>query len=254
MLNNAISILLVIVILLSSVVSVHAIPPIERALSTTPVLKDQLGRELVYAGAGELALIESVLTSNINRNQTFAYVVQIKDAQEITLQLSWLDGELGPKQKFRASQSWVPPEEGRYIVEIFVWSSVDDPDPLGPVRTEEFVVHHTSKPILFDFDFTISADPELLIIQRGKSEEITVTVERVGEDNSNVLLLSIPPLGITVSAEQDFRNNKPPYSIPVTISVSNSTPVGIYEFDIVGESGTLQHSVTVKVMIVKEDL
>ncbi|MGH9878333.1 MAG: hypothetical protein ACRD5H_11910 [Nitrososphaerales archaeon] len=254
MLNNAISVILVIVILLSSAVSVHAIPPREKAWSTTPVLKDQLGRDLVYAGAGELALVESVLTSNMNSNQTFAYIVQIKNAQEITVQLSWLDGMLEPMQKFRASQSWVPPEEGSYIVEIFVWSSVGDPDPLGPMQTGEFLVHPNSKPIQFDFDFTISVDPESLIIQRGKNEEITVTVERVGKDNSDVLLLSTAPLGITVSAGQDFRDNKPPYSIPVTISVSNSTPVGIYEFDIVGESGTLQHSVTVKVMIVREDL
>ncbi len=254
MLNNVISVILVIVILSNLLVSVYAIPPVERAGSSTPVLKDQLGRELVHGGAGELALVESVLTSNMNRNQTFAYIVQIKDAKEVTLQLSWLDGMLEPMQKFRATQSWVPPAEGNYIVEIFVWSSVADPDPLSPVRTQEFLVQVTSKPILFDFDFMISADPESLIIQRGKSEEIIVAVEPIGKDTSNVILLSTAPLGITVSPEQDFRGHRTPYSVPVVISVSKSTAVGIYEFDIVGESGTLQHSVTVKVMIIKEDL
>jgi hypothetical protein len=250
-LNRLPLVMLAVVLVSGTLVPVHAIPPIERAWSSVPIFKDQSGRELVQVGADELVVVESIITSTQKMSQSFAYILQIKDDKEITLQLSWLDGELGPLQEFKASQSWVPHEEGLYLIERFIWSSVSDPDPLGPVQGEEIVVQSTSKAV--EFDFAIFADPESLIIQKGKSAEVAITVEPIGEDIRNVRLLSDNTHnGITVSSEQDSRGNRPPYSVPVTIAVSDSATLGTHVLDIVGEteSGATQHSATIMIMVV----
>ena len=253
MLNNAISIILVIVLLSSTITSVYAPSPLSRAYSTEPVLKDQSGRELFQAGVGEVILVESVLTSGENHNQSFAYIVQIKDAKEFTVQLSWMNGVLHPKQELKASQSWLTSDQGDYSVTIFVWESVYNPWPLGPAMQTEISVLPQSRPL--PFDFNISSDPSSLKIKKGRSSELTVAVEPMGVEKHNVrLMLDDVPHGINVELGQDFKGDRPPYTLPVKISIDDSIILGTYYFDIVGESGAIHRSVTVKVMVVKEDL
>ncbi len=250
--NDILSIILGSALLSGMLVSVYAQPPIERLPSTIPVLKDQSGRELFQVAVGKLTFIEATLSSQI-RNQTFAYIVQIKDDKEFTVLLSWLTGQLLRNQELKVSQSWVPEEEGDYFIEIFVWSAIDNPDPLSP--PSGLGVHIFPENQAPAFDFAISTDPESLKIQKGKSDELFVTIEPIGEEAHNVrLLLDNVPNGMSVALEQDFIGNRPPYSLPIKISVANSVVLGTYSFDIVGESGAIHRSVTVKVTVVKEDL
>lgn len=91
--------------------------------------------------AGKLIKVKSEVANNTPGTLTFAYIVQIKDSNNVTVQLSWMDGiKVAPKEKIEAMQSWVPEKPGEYTVDIFVWQSIANPDPMSPVRKAIAVV------------------------------------------------------------------------------------------------------------------
>jgi hypothetical protein len=75
--------------------------------------------------------ITADLTNNQQKEQPFAYLVQIQNEEGVTISLSWITGSLAPRQSMSPSQSWTPTEMGRYTAQIFVWESVDNPDALS---------------------------------------------------------------------------------------------------------------------------
>jgi len=87
------------------------------------------------AKVGELKKITFKLTNNVSKQQPFVYIVQVKNEEGITVQLSWVQGELKAGQEIRPQQSWIPEKPGEYTVEIFIWESVDKPMALSPVLT-----------------------------------------------------------------------------------------------------------------------
>ncbi len=90
---------------------------------------------------GKLTKIKSEVMNNTTSTLTFAYIVQIKDSKNVTIQLSWIEGvKVAPKEKIGVMQSWIPEKSGEYIIETFVWKSVTNPDPLSPVRKAIAVV------------------------------------------------------------------------------------------------------------------
>ena len=79
--------------------------------------------------------ITADLTNNQDRGQPFAYLVQIKDENGVTVSLSWITGSLEPGQFMSPSQSWTPTNLGKYTAQIFVWESIDNPDALSEPLT-----------------------------------------------------------------------------------------------------------------------
>lgn len=75
--------------------------------------------------------IAADLTNNQDRDQPFAYLVQIQNEDGVTVSLSWITGTLAPRQSMTPSQSWTPTVPGTYNTQIFVWKSIDDPDALS---------------------------------------------------------------------------------------------------------------------------
>ena len=76
-------------------------------------------------------MIVADLSNGQDRDQKFAYIVQIHNENDIVVSLSWLTGNLSPYQTFSPAQSWTPTQAGTYTVQIFVWESVDSPTPLS---------------------------------------------------------------------------------------------------------------------------
>ncbi len=76
--------------------------------------------------------IAADVSNGQDRDQSFAYLVQIKDQNGVVVQLSWLTGTLTPGQSLNPSQSWTPATPGSYTAEIFVWGSISNPDALSP--------------------------------------------------------------------------------------------------------------------------
>jgi hypothetical protein len=116
------------------------VPPLERAVASEIELVDQTGSALTDVTAGSQVLIQSEIVNSQTKKQPFAYIVQIKDENDVTVSLSWVTGELPEKDSLRAAQSWIPDAPGDYTIEVFVWASVDNPDPLSPTRTTQVSV------------------------------------------------------------------------------------------------------------------
>ena len=77
-------------------------------------------------------MIVADLTNGQDRDQKFAYIVQIQNEDNIVVSLSWLTGKLAPLQILSPAQSWTPTVAGTYTVQIFVWESLDNPTALSP--------------------------------------------------------------------------------------------------------------------------
>lgn len=76
--------------------------------------------------------ISADVTNGLDRDQSFAYIVQVLDKNGVAIQLSWLTGTLSAGQSLNPSQSWTPTVPGNYTAQIFVWSGISNPDALSP--------------------------------------------------------------------------------------------------------------------------
>ncbi len=107
------------------------LPPLERVPTSNARIIDSTGKTLNKIISGQQIEIVSDVTNKINRDQAFAYLVQIQDENGITLSLSWITGSLSPNQNMSLSQSWIPESSGTYTAQIFVWQGVTDPNALS---------------------------------------------------------------------------------------------------------------------------
>jgi len=109
-------------------------------IATTPVINAQVPTEVstkLQNGIWQVPVNKQVqiaadVSNGQDRDQPFAYLVQIKDQNGVVVQLSWLTGTLTPGQSLNPSQSWTPTTLGSYTAEIFVWDSINNPDALSP--------------------------------------------------------------------------------------------------------------------------
>ncbi|MDE1727323.1 MAG: hypothetical protein KGH89_08705 [Thaumarchaeota archaeon] len=82
--------------------------------------------------ANKQVQIAADITNGLDRDQPFAYIVQVSDKNGVAIQLSWLTGTLSAGQSLNPSQSWTPTVPGNYTAQIFVWSGINNPDALSP--------------------------------------------------------------------------------------------------------------------------
>ncbi len=108
------------------------VPPLARAPASNTAIVDAFGNSLASVSVDQQVQITADLTSGQDREQDFAYLVQIQNEDEVTVQLTWLAGTLGGGATFSAAQSWTPSETGSYTATIFVWESVNNPTALSP--------------------------------------------------------------------------------------------------------------------------
>lgn len=116
------------------------IPSTQRAPASEPILLNSFGESISQVFTGEQLLIQSEVTNSQNKKQPFAYIVQVKDSEGITVSLSWVTSELPPNESLRVAQSWLPSIAGTYTIEIFVWESLIDPNALSPPRIKNIEV------------------------------------------------------------------------------------------------------------------
>ena len=91
---------------------------------------DALGGRIQDFFEGQQMLFQSVLSNNLESPQDFAYIVQITDSDDLTIQLSWMQGTLNPGQSITVAQSWLAEDRGIYDVQVLVWDSMASPTPL----------------------------------------------------------------------------------------------------------------------------
>ena len=91
----------------------------------------QLSTEPTVLTVGNQIMITADVSNNQDIQQPFAYLTQVKDENQIVVSLSWLTGSLSPRQSFSPAQSWTSTEPGMYIIEVFVWKGIDNPEALS---------------------------------------------------------------------------------------------------------------------------
>ncbi len=85
---------------------------------------------------GQEIQLQSTAAGNLTSDQPFAYIVQIKDEDGITVMLEWVDGSLSPNEPADLAIPWIPEDSGKYNVTIFIWKNLEDPSPFTePIRT-----------------------------------------------------------------------------------------------------------------------
>ena len=108
------------------------IPPLERAPATNLRVVDAFSNTLDTISVDQQVQITADLANGQDKEQPFAYIVQIQDSGSVTVALAWVSGTLTPSQSFSPALSWTPSEAGTYTATAFVWESVDNPTALSP--------------------------------------------------------------------------------------------------------------------------
>jgi hypothetical protein len=108
------------------------VPPLERAPAANLRTVDAFGNSLDTVSVDQQVQISADLSNGQDREQAFAYLVQIQDENGVTVSLAWITGSLSAGQSFSPALSWIPSEAGTYTATAFVWESVDNPTALSP--------------------------------------------------------------------------------------------------------------------------
>jgi hypothetical protein len=109
-----------------------SVPPLERAPAANLRTVDAFGNSLDAVAVDQQVQISADLANGQDREQAFAYLVQIQDGNGVTVSLAWITGSLSAGQSFSPALSWIPTESGSYTATAFVWESVDNPTALSP--------------------------------------------------------------------------------------------------------------------------
>jgi hypothetical protein len=108
------------------------VPPLERAPASNARVVDAFGNSLTSVKVDQQVQIAADLSNGQDRDQKFAYLVQIQDSSGVTVSLAWITGTLTAGQSFSPALSWIPGAPGSYTATVFVWESVDNPTALSP--------------------------------------------------------------------------------------------------------------------------
>jgi hypothetical protein len=93
---------------------------------------DAFGNSLNAVSVDQQVQLTADLANGQDREQSFAYLVQVQDGDGVTVSLAWITGSLSSGQSFSPALSWIPTESGSYTATAFVWESVDNPTALSP--------------------------------------------------------------------------------------------------------------------------
>ncbi|MDH3489692.1 MAG: hypothetical protein OEL56_04510 [Nitrosopumilus sp.] len=122
MVCKGVGLLVILVIAPIGVIPSFGLTELERASILDPKLVNAFGSPIGNSiNVDQQIQISAYVINNQEESQNFAYLVQIKNENDMVVFFGWVVGELDPQQKFNPSLSWVPKESGEFIAEIFVW-------------------------------------------------------------------------------------------------------------------------------------
>jgi len=108
------------------------VPPLERVPLDNMQVTDTFKNTLDDVSVDQQVNVSVDLVNNQDKDQEFAYIIQVQDANGVTVKLDWIDGDLNPGQSFSPSVSWIPSAAGTYTATAFAWESVNNPTALSP--------------------------------------------------------------------------------------------------------------------------
>ena len=122
MVCKGVGLLVILIIAPIGFIPSFALTELERASILDPKLVNAFGSPIGNSiNVDQQIQVSAYVINNQEESQNFAYLVQIKNENDMVVFFGWVVGELDPQQKFNPSLSWVPKESGEFIAEIFVW-------------------------------------------------------------------------------------------------------------------------------------
>ena len=109
-----------------------ATPPLERAPAANARVVDAFGSSVAEVSVDQQVQIAADVANAQDKEQAFAYLVQVQDSNGVTVSLAWITGSLNGGQSMSPALSWTPSAAGSYTATVFVWESVDNPVALSP--------------------------------------------------------------------------------------------------------------------------
>jgi hypothetical protein len=113
----------------------YSILPINRIQASPIYLSDSFGNPMTSLLSETQMQIVGTIENQINYDQEFIYFFQIKNSDNSVISLSWIEGKLSPNQILDISQSWIPENPENYVLETYVWNSLNELIPLSPPDT-----------------------------------------------------------------------------------------------------------------------
>lgn len=109
-----------------------ATPPLERTPAANARVVDAFGSSVAEVSVDQQVQIAADVANAQDKEQAFAYLVQVQDSNGVTVSLAWITGSLNGGQSMSPALSWTPSASGSYTATVFVWESVDNPVALSP--------------------------------------------------------------------------------------------------------------------------
>jgi hypothetical protein len=100
---------------------------------SAPAFVDQEANNVEAITAGKMVGLKSEIVNEHADERTFVYIVRIKNEEGFTVFISWIeDLTLLPNRIVKPTMFWLAEDRGNFVVETFVWRSLNIPQPLSP--------------------------------------------------------------------------------------------------------------------------
>ena len=103
-----------------------SIPSLEKLTNSQIILADSSGKPVDSFEENKRIQIVGSVKNEQNFDQKFVYLIQIKNNEHSVVSLSWISGELSGNQSLDVSQSWLPKNLGSFVIESYVWNSLEN--------------------------------------------------------------------------------------------------------------------------------
>lgn len=102
---------------------------------------DLSGKPMDEIHTGRSVLITPTLHNNTTAKMEYTVIVEVRDADGITVYLQWASGQLEGGGEKSESMSWIPSAPGTYDVRAFVITNLANPQALSPVTSVDVDVN-----------------------------------------------------------------------------------------------------------------
>ena len=117
-----------------------SIPSLEKLTNSQITLTDSSGKPLNSFQENHRIQVGGSIKNEQIFDQKFVYLIQVKDHYDSVVSLSWIAGELSGKQNLDVSQSWLPKNSGTFLIEAYVWNSLEDQIALSESTSTSIII------------------------------------------------------------------------------------------------------------------
>jgi len=199
--------------------------------------------------------ISTDFSNDQNTSQTFAYILQITDSDNVVQSISFVTGMLGSGQTLEQTLSWIPQTEGTFTASTFLWDDLNDPQSaLSVAEVTTINVEQSQQQVQIQQPTQQVVQTQLTV---GLSYPIysygdTILISGTASDTSPVIIRIVNQDGNMVSVAQKMPNSYGVYSAYFT-AAGPSWGDGIYQvlvdngassvgkvFNFIGGSGNIE--------------